>query len=101
MSASARILRTAFTQRLSDNASLLSVLAHASGGRDARAPGFRARSLLDACEVYEAALRVCRDELDAHAVADAEAARASHDHAVGGRACDAREDARGLHARND
>src|SRR3989440_4998160 len=51
----------------------------------------RERSVPGPLEVYEAALRVCREEAHAHAVADAEAPFAAHDAARHGRVDEARE----------
>src|SRR2546421_6550683 len=51
----------------------------------------RERSVPGPLEVYEAALRVCREEAHAHAVADAEAPFAAHDATRDGRVDEARE----------
>src|SRR2546423_11495762 len=51
----------------------------------------RERSVPGACKVYEAALRVCREEAHAHAVADAEAPFAAHDAARNRRVDETRE----------
>src|SRR5688572_8977447 len=48
----------------------------------------RSRSAADAHEVDEAALDVCVDELDAHAIAHVEVLEAAHDLAFGRRAQD-------------